>query len=369
MLIVKTYKIRIYPTKDQEEKIIKTFGCCRFVYNYFLDYKRTLWEKEKKSISRYELIKLLTPLKKLKDYTWLNDVDNIALQSSLEKLDQSYQNFFKHHKGYPKFKSKKGKQSYITKYNNNSIRINKNLIKIPKIGWIKFKSTYNIQGDIKRVNIIKTKTNKYFISILCENVPIKELNKTGKLIGVDLGIKNFLIDSNGSKVEFQNIYKKLENKIVKFQKQLSRKPKGSKNRNKLNIKISLLYECIVNKLRDFQHKLSIKLIKENDYICIEDLNIQKMLKDHKISKLIHEVSWAEFIRQLQYKCDWYGKRLIKVDKFFPPSQICSNCSYKNTIVKNYNIRQWTCPQCGISHDRDINAAKNILREGLKYLNS
>lgn len=365
-LVTKGYKFRIYPNNEQVILMNKTFGCCRFIYNYFLNYKQTLWREHKKIVSKFDLVKMLPNIKNSEEFNWLREVDSKALQASIENLDSAYQNFFKLKKGYPKFKSKKNRQSYTTKNVNNCIKINNNYIQIPKIGWIKFDNHLEIQGKIKKITISKSKSNKYYVSICCDNVKVKELDKTGSLIGIDLGIKSFLIDSNGNKIINFNFYRNTEKKLKKLQRQLSRKPKDSKNWEKTRIKLAELSERTTNQRKDFQHKLSTQIVKDNDIICIENLNIKGMQKNHRLAKAIQDVNWSNFINYLQYKCDWYGKKLIKIDRFYPSSKSCNVCGYTKQGL-GLKDRFWTCPICNTIHDRDINAAKNILNEGLRLL--
>ena len=366
--MLKAYKYRIYPNKEQKIQIAKTFGCCRFVYNQTLAYRKDTYENEKKSVSKTDCNNYCNRELK-KEYEWLKDVDKFALTNAIYNMDAAYRKFFKEHAGYPKFKSKRDNhKSYTTNYTNENIVVDfeKGRVKLPKLKMVKAKPPREFEGQIKSATISQMPSGKYFVSILVEEEQV-ELPKVEKSVGIDLGIKDLVITSDGEKIDNLKLIKKYENKLVRQQRKLAHKQKGSKNREKQRIKVAKIYEKIAHTRNDYLHKISHKLINENQVIVSEDLSVSNMVKNANLAKSISDCGWSELTRQLQYKADWYGRTYVKIGRFVPSSQTCHVCGYKNEETKDLTVRKWTCPQCQTEHDRDINAAINIQNEGLKQI--
>ena len=361
----KAYKFRIYPNKTQEILIQKTFGCVRFVYNYFLDKRITAYKEDKVTLTYNKCSKELPKLKH--ELMWLKEPDKCSLQNAFKHLDIAFQNFFsRENVGYPKFKSKKNRhKSYKTTFTNNNIAFGGSRIKLPKLGKVRIRDKQIPQGRILNATVSQTPSGKYFVSICCTDVEKPDFIRTDKYVGIDLGIKDFVITSDGDKYSNPKYLKQSLSKLAKLQRGLSRKTRGGSNWDKARIKVARLYERITNQRKDMLNKLSSELVRKYDVICIEDLQVSNMIKNHNLAQSISDASWSEFVRQLEYKSKWYGKELIKVDRFFPSSQTCNVCGYINKATKNLAVRAWICPNCNAKHDRDINASINILHEGMR----
>ena len=375
----KAYKFRLYPTKEQQALIHQTHGHCRFVYNYFLERWNTSYKEEGNGLNRSLMSKLLTKMKKQDETAWLRNVDSVALQVAYENLIDSFQRFFKKQNNYPRFKSKKNPvQSYTTKNINNNIAIVSKRIKLPKLGLVKFKQTCGLEGRIMRATIKYNASGTFYVSVQCEVPDFKPLPQTNEAVGIDLGITDFAILSTGRKVDNQRFTKKMEQKLKREQRKLSRRYeqakkdnrdlKKSKNYQKQRMKVARLRERVAFQREDFLNKLSTELIRQYDIICLEDLHIKGLLKNHKLAKAISDVSWSSFVQKLMYKAKWYGREVVKVSRFYPSSQICHACGHYD-CKKSLDIRAWTCPSCFTTLDRDINASRNILGEGLRILNN
>ena len=366
--MLKAYKYRIYPNNEQRVQVAKTFGCCRFVYNQTLAYRKSAYEQNKKSVSKTDCNNYCNRELK-KEYEWLREVDKFALTNAIYNMDSAYQKFFKEHAGYPKFKSKHDNhKSYTTNFTNGNIGVDfdDNKIKLPKLKQLKAKLHRKFEGEIKSATISQVSSGKYYVSVLVETkhqiLQISENN-----IGLDLGIKDILITSNGDKYGNPKPLKKYGKKLARLQRQLAHKSKYSNNYYKRKKQIALCHEKIRNTRRDYLHKISHEIISENQVIVSENLQIKNMLRNHHLAKSISDVSWYELTRQLEYKAGWKGRKYVKIDTFYASSQLCYVCGYQNTDTKDLSVREWKCPACGAKHDRDINAAKNILAEGLRQI--
>lgn len=375
MIVNKAYKFRIYPNQEQQVLIAKTFGCSRFVFNHFLSKWNHAYNETGKGLA-YSICSAGLPLLK-KELSWLKEVDSIALQSSVRNLADSFDRFFKKQNNPPRFKSKRNKvQSYTTKQTNGNIAVISNAIKLPKLGFVKLAKSQEISGRILNATIRQTPSGKYFVSILVET-EVCELPRTNTSVGIDVGLKDFAILSDGTVCENPKFFRTIEKKIVKEQRILSRRKEQAirqlkplheaKNYQKQRIKVACIHEDIANKRNDYLHKISTEIIKNHDVIGIEDLQVSNMLKNPNIAKVISEVSWSKFRTMLEYKAKWYGKTIIAVSKNFPSSQLCSNCGYRNKDVKDLALREWVCPACNSLHDRDYNASINLEKEAIRLL--
>jgi putative transposase len=363
--MLKSYKYKISPNEEQTVLLNKHFGSIRFAYNYFLNERKKEYETNKNTINYYDNAKSLTELKKQEDYSWLNEINSQSLQYSLKCLDGAYQNFFKFKKGFPNFKSKHTKNSFSVP---QSVKLIDGKLVIPKFKEpIDLILSRRFNGKIKSCTISKTPTNEYFVSILVETEHNK-LEKTGKSIGIDLGLKDFVITSDGYRYKNNRYTKTYAKKLKEHQQHLSRKTKGSNRYQKQKLKVATIYKKITNSRLDNLHKVSTELIKKYDLIILEDLNIKGMIKNNKLSKHIADASWSKFIELLTYKAEWNDKKIVKIDRFFPSSKTCNTCGYINQNLK-LDMREWTCPSCNTKLDRDLNASINILNEGYKLISS
>lgn len=359
----KGVKFRIYPNKEQQTIINQTLGCCRLIYNKGLAMRNEAYQNGNK-IGYSQTSTMLTELKKQDDFVFLKVVDSIALQQSLRDLDRGFVNFFQKRARHPQFKSKHNRhQSYRTINQGDNIRIVGKYIKLPKLGYVKVRQSMEV-GKINNVTIEHTPTGKYFAVLNVDFEPQSMLNQGGS-IGIDVGIKEFYSDSNKNTVSNPKYLEKSMRKLIREQRKLSRKEKGSSNRNKQRIKVALVHEKITNQRNDFLQQQSTMLIRENQTICIEDLKVKNMMRNHKLAQHIGSASWSKFFDMLSYKATWYGNDIVKIPTMYPSSQTCSCCGYKNPLVKNLAIRNWECPKCQTKHDRDTNASINILNKGLQ----
>ena len=368
--ILKAYKVRLYPNDDQQLFFAKSFGCTRFIWNRMLSDKIEYYKATKETLNN-------TPAQYKKEFEWLKEVDSLALANVQQNLRGAYNAFFKNGTGFPKFKKKSIKDSYTTNNQKGTVAVTHNTVKLPKIGHIKAKFPNRMNGLIKSITITKTATGQYYASVLVETI-VDERPKTHSNIGIDLGLTDFIVLSDGSKVANPKFLSKLQHKLAREQKILAkrravakvanRKLSDSRNYQKQKFKVAKVYEQITNSRTDFLHKLSFNLIKNHDVIAIEDLNVKGMVKNHKLAKAISDSSWSTFTTMLAYKAEWYGKTLVKIDRWFPSSKTCSGCGHLLTKTElPLSVRSWDCPSCLQTNDRDINASINILNEGLKLV--
>lgn len=363
--MLKSYKYKLKPSEEQIVLLNKHFGSIRFAYNYFLNERKREYETNKQSLNYYDNAKSLTELKKQEEHVWLNEINSQSLQNSLKNLDDAYNGFFKKRTGFPKFKSKHTKNSFkIPQF----VKLEKGKLKIPKFKEpIDLILSRSFTGIIKQCTISKTPRNEYFVSILVETEH-SVVPKTGKTVGIDLGIKDFVITSEGYKYKNNRYTKTYTKKLKERQQHLSRKTKGSNRYQNQKLKVATIHKKITNSRLDNLHKVSTELIKKYDVIVLEDLNIKGMIKNHKLSKHIADASWSKFIELLTYKAEWNDKKIVQIDRFFPSSKTCNCCGYINQNLK-LDMREWTCPSCNTKLDRDLNASINILKEGYKQISA
>lgn len=377
-LINKAYLCPLYPNKDQRDQIEKTFGACRWVWNLALETKKAAWEYEKKSLSCTDLCKQLTVWKKTVA-PWLYEVSNAALQQSLRDLDKAYQNFFRRVKrgekpGYPKRKSRRAsRQSYRVPCGVKGIEVlDERHIKLPKLGVVRFRETQPIEGRILSATIKRVPTGKYFVVLCCGEVPEPEMPMGDvDILGVDAGIKEgaLMAMSNGKKVRNPKYLKQYEKQLKRAQRKLSRRKRGSANYEKQRLKVARIHEKIANSRHDHIHKGTIQAVRDAQIVAVENLNVEGMKKNRNLAKSVSDASMSEAIRQLKYKSEWYGRDFVKVDRWFPSTQICGCCGMRTGPrgKKELSKEHWTCPECGTYHDRDLNAANNIAHEGAMLL--
>ncbi len=357
----KGFKYRIYPNTKQKEYFAKCFGCVRFFYNKSLNDMIDFY-KENGSF------KDINPTAYKKDYPFLQEIDSIALHMARYHRNKAFKSFFAHRTRFPKFKSKKDKQSYTTLMVNGNIKISSDnkYLTLPKCRKIKIKLHRAFDGEISSVTITRTSDDQYYVSFITET-NIEHLQKSKKVIGLDLGVKDLITDSNGEKYKNHKYLTKTQTRLAREQRKLSKMVKGSNNRNKQRIRIAKLYKKIQHQRNDYLQKLSRHIIDENQIICVENLKIKNMAKNHYLAESINDASWFKLITMLVYKAKWYGRTIVKVPTTYPSSQLCSKCGHKYSFTKCLGVRRWICPECGTTHDRDINAARNILSKGIEIL--
>lgn len=367
--MIKAYKYRLYPTAEQETFFDKSFGCCRYVYNWALQRRIETYQNSGEKLSYVSIAKELTSLKKQEETRWLSEVSNQSLQSSIRNMDAAFTRFFREKKGFPKFKSKKRNGKSFQFVQQVYVDFEGKRIQMPKVGKVKFACSRTFVGKIGTCTVSKSPTNKYYISITVDDgkpIPEKPMIDFNTSVGIDVGIKDFAVLSNGKTFENPKFLEKSEKRLKVLQRRLAKKQKGSKRRERAKLAVAKQHERIRNKRTNFIHQATSKIVRENQTIVIEDLNVDGMLKNHCLAKSISSVAWYEFFRQLQYKCDWYGKNLVRIGRFEPSSKMCLCGSvYKDLKLSQ---RRWVCPSCGRDNDRDLLAAVNILRFGLQEQN-
>lgn len=367
--MIKAYRYRLNPTESQRIFFEKSFGCTRFVYNWALNMRIEAYQKDKARIGWVDICKRMTELKKQEDTVWLNEVSTMSLQSSIRNMDAAFTRFFRENKGFPKFKSKKEPRKSFQFVQQVSIDFERNRIKFPKVGWVKFFKNRTFEGKIGTVTVSKNASGRYYVSVLVEDgkeLPAKAPIKYDTAVGIDVGIKDFAVLSNGQVYANPKYLEKSEQRMKVLQRRFAKKQKGSNRRERARIQLAKQYERVRNCRANFIHQVTSRIVRENQTIIIEDLNIQGMVKNHNLAKSISSASWHEFFRQLEYKCEWQGKNLIKIGRFEPSSKMCT-CGYVNKELK-LSQREWTCPNCGQINDRDLLAAINIKRYGLQEQN-
>ena len=364
-VIQKTYKFRLYPNKQQEKMLANYFGSVRFVYNHFLAKRKEQYEQTRKSSNYYEQAKELTAMKKTEAYSWLKEINSQTLQHALRHLETAYVNFFKGRTRFPRFHSKKHGGSFAIPQH---FKVEGNRIFIPKFkGGIRFAKSQDVQGELRNMTVSVTPGGKYYVCIMAQ-VEVEDLEKTNLSVGIDLGLKDFVITSDNDRYSSNKFIQKYSKKLATMQKHLSRKKKGSGSWNRQRIKVARLQEKIMSCRKDKLHKISIDLLRRYDVVCCEDLNVRGMVRNHHLAKSVSDASWGTFVTMLEYKAKWYGKTLVKIGRFYPSSKTCHHCGHVKEEL-SLSDRYYTCPNCGELIDRDLNAAKNILDEGLRNISA
>lgn len=363
MNVKRAYRFRFYPTPEQEQILARTFGCARFAYNHMLRLRTDAWMQRQERVGYHETSAALTALKKTPEHAWLNEVSSVPVQQALRHLQTAFTNFFAKRAQYPKFKRKDGPQS--AEYTTSAFKWDGETLKLAKMDAplaIRWSRAIPKAAKVTTVTVSRDASGRYFVSMLCDDVVAAKPAVAAK-VGIDLGLTHFAILSTGEKVAAPNTFRKNEAKLAKLQRRLAKKTKGSNRRTKAKLRVAKLHAKIADSRRDFLHKLSTRLINENQVIAVESLSVSNMQKNRCLSKSIADASWSEFLRQLEYKAKWYGRELVGIDRWYPSSKRCSDCGY--TMPKMpLNVRQWTCPECGSIHDRDVNAARNVLAAGM-----
>jgi len=361
--IKRAYRFRFYPTPEQKLILARTFGCARFAYNHMLRLRTDAWFQRQERIGYHETSAALTKLKREPEFAWLNEVSSVPVQQALRHLQTAFANFFAKRARYPSFKRKDGPQS--AEYTTSAFKWDGGVLKLAKMDaplTVRWSRSLPKGATPTTVTVSRDTAGRYFVSILCDDTVSTKRKAEGR-VGIDLGLTHFAILSTGEKIAAPNTFRNNEAKLAKLQRRLAKKTRGSARRAKAKLKVARLHAKIADSRRDFLHKLSTRLINENQVIAVESLSVSNMQKNRCLSKSIGDASWSEFVRQLEYKAHWYGRTLVGIDRWYPSSKRCSDCGHTVAMMP-LNVREWTCPECGSIHDRDVNAARNVLAAGL-----